>query len=79
MIWGSPPHHPPTPGAAIALHREDCPELTGGPARGRQGRPGAESPGNSWRRVGETQTHHRAWSSFLPGVAVESGTQRETV
>lgn len=78
MIWGSPPH-PPTPGAATTLHWEDCPELTGGPARGRQGRPSAEAPGSSWRRVGETQTRHRAWSSFLPGVGVESGTQKETV
>ena len=59
--------------------REDCPELTGGSGRGRLGRLSVGSPGSSWRRVGATQTRHRAWSSFLPGVGVESGTQKETV
>lgn len=31
------------------------------------------SPGSSWQRVGETQTRHRAWSSFLPGVGWSGG------
>ena len=54
---------------------EGCPELTEGPARhrGRPGRPSVGSPGSSWQRAGETQTHRRAWSSFLPGVGWGGG------
>ena len=54
---------------------EGCPELTEGPARhrGRPGRPSVGSPGSSWQRAGETQTHRRAWSSFLPGVGWSGG------
>lgn len=61
---------------------EDGPELTEGPAPapGRRGRPSGEGPGSSWQRGGATQTHRRAWSSFLPGVGAGGGTtQKETV
>lgn len=34
------------------------------------------SPGSSWRRVGETQTRRRAWSSFLPGVGWSGGHEK---
>lgn len=54
------------------------PVLTAGFAL-HQGRLGRQSVGHlrlgsSWQRVGGTQKHHRAWSSFLPGV---EGHQRQ--
>lgn len=54
------------------------PVLTAGSAL-HQGRLGRQSGGHlhlgsSWQRVGGTQTHHQAWSSFPPGV---EGNQRQ--